>query len=440
MAGLAVVKESAKVGSFFIDSLYRLGLCYLSLRQEESVVSCFQEVLSVGPYHEEAQEMIEQTDSSNQEEGNIRGPRLFGLFVVFVALLLVAPLLLADEAGTLTLEVAGKAPIHNQDVVTAEKAALEDACVAAVREAMETLVTAKNYTRNFVSINDSILTQPGDFIKACETLATNVTEDTVTVPARVTVSLSPLQSNLESLLGSMDKPRFALLSESSFAKETLERELEGRGFTVLFCAQECKGVITPEWASKRGESCSADVLVLVEADVEYAMFMLPGEKPQVLKGGDIWGCIATLSVSSFWLDTAERLAGGSICTNGSGMSKEAAFRQAVGRASPKLIDAYVEKISRAWSNLLLNGRSLDLSVSGVSYTDLMELRQRLGQIFGVKDIIQREFESGRALLEVYFTGSSQTLADLIAITKFPNMETVTTEVRRGGINLMVRSG
>ena len=100
----------------------------------------------------------------------------------------------------------------------------------------------------------------------------------------------------------------------------------------------------------------------------------------------------------------------------------------------------MEKISSAWSDLLLNGRPLDVSVSGVSYTDLMELRQRIGQMFGVKDIIQREFESGRGLLEVYFTGSSQTLADLIAMTDFGNMKMVTTEVRRGGINLMVRSG
>jgi hypothetical protein len=369
----------------------------------------------------------------------MRGSRLVGFATVLIVFLVAAPFLFANEAETLTLEVVGEAPVYGEDVAGAKEAALEDAFRVAVRKVVGTWVTAESFTRNFISIEDSILTKSRGYIKTYETLDIEVTDDTVTLSVRVAVSLSPLQANLESLLGAMDKPRFVLLSESPFVKATLERELGERGFTVIFCPQEWQGRISSGWISDTYSSCSANVLVLAEVNVEYSMFMLPGEKPQVLKGGDIWGCIVTLSISSFWLDTGERVVGCSVYANGSGVSKETAFGQAVSRASPKLIDTYVEKISQTWSDLLLNGRPIELSVTGVSYKNLIKLRHRLNRMYGVRNIIQRKFEDDRALLEVYFTGSSQTLADLIATTNFADMEMMITEVRREGIALRVRS-
>ena len=179
----------------------------------------------------------------------------------------------------------------------------------------------------------------------------------------------------------------------------------------------------------------ADVLVLAEVGAEYSMFVLPGKIPTVLKPGDLWGCIATLSASSFWLNTAQRIADSSAFSSGSGVSKQAAFEQATAKASPLLVDALAEKITEAWSDLLLNGQPIEISVTNISYRELMGLRQRMMKLYGVRDIIQRQFEGEQALLETCFTGSAQALADLISMTDFGNLAVQIAAVKRGQVVL-----
>jgi len=225
----------------------------------------------------------------------------------------------------------------------------------------------------------------------------------------------------------MDNPRFILLSEDPFVKGTLEKELKGRGFSVVFCPQEeWPEEITLETIAEIYENYFAEVLVLVEVDVESCT-----------KTGNMWGYVITLSAESFWLDTAERLVESSAPANGAGVNQEMAFKQAINQASPTLTDSFVEKITEAWSDFLLNGRLIEISIANVSYEDLIKLRRHLDGIYGVRNVIQRKFEEGEALLEVYFTGSSQTLADLIFTTNFRDMVVLITAVVRGTINLTV---
>jgi len=355
----------------------------------------------------------------------MRVSRLIGFVTVLIVFLVAAPFLFANE--TETLEVIGEAAIYNQDIVAAKEAALEDAFRVAVRRTIGTWVTAESFTRNFVSIEDSIFTKTRGYIKTYETLDVTVTESVVTVAARVTVSVSPLQADLQSLLGAMDNPQFIVLSEDPFLKEALEKELKTRGFLVAVCPQEeCPKEITPETIAEIYENCFAEVFVLAEMDVENCT-----------KTGSMWGYVIALSAESFWLDTGERLVESSARANGVGVNQEMAIKQAIGRASPTLTDAFVEKITEAWSDFLLNGRRLEISIIDVSYGDLIKLRHRLDGIYGVRNVIQRKFEEGEALLEAYFTGSSQTLADLISTTAFRDMVILITAVGRGTINLIV---
>ena len=357
----------------------------------------------------------------------MRGSRLVGFATVLIVFLVAAPFLFGNEMETETLEVIGEAIIYNQDVVAAKEAALEDAFRIAVRRTIGTWVTAESFTRNFISIEDSIFTKTRGYIKTYETLAVTVTESIVTVEARVTVSVSPLQADLQSLLGAMDNPQFIVLSEDPFLKETLEKELKTRGFLVAVCPQEeCPQEITPEAITEIYENCFAEVLVLAEMDVENCT-----------KTGSMWGYVIALSAESFWLDTAERLVESSARANGAGVNQEMAIKQAIGRASPELINTFVGNVVEAWSDFLLNGRRLEISIIDVSYGDLIKLRHRLDGIYGVRNVIQRKFEEGEALLEAYFTGSSQTLADLISTTNFRDIVILITAVGRGTINLTV---
>jgi hypothetical protein len=78
-------------------------------------------------------------------------------------------------------------------------------------------------------------------------------------------------------------------------------------------------------------------------------------------------------------------------------------------------------------------------MNGLSYEDLMGLRRRMEGLYGVKKVIQRTFEEGEALLEVHFTGSSATLADLISTTDFGDLTLLISAVKRGKLELEVMS-
>lgn len=361
----------------------------------------------------------------------MRSSKSVVFFVVLSALLLsTIPTYPSNHTKTVTMKVVGEAVIYDQDIVTAKKVALEDAFRKAVRKTVGTWVTAESFTRNFVSIEDSILTRAKGYIKTYETLDVNVSDNFVKLSAKVTVSVSPLQADLASLLGAMDEPRFIILSKDPFVKETLEKELKERGFPIILCLEEdWEEKITQKILAKIYQKCFAEILVSVELDVD-----------RCTKTGNIWSYVITLSAESFWLDTARRLVDSAAQINGAGVNKEMAFKQAIRRGSPKLVNSFIERISEAWSDLLLNGRLITVSVTGVSYKKLINLRDHLNGIFGVREVVQRKFEKGVALMEVRFTGSSTTLADLISKTDFRNVSVIVTTVERGKIFLKVVSG
>lgn len=335
----------------------------------------------------------------------------------------------ADEVEEVTLEVTGEAPIYNNEVVQAQQMALEDAFRKAVMQAMGTWVTAESFTRNFVSIENSVLIKSRGYIKTYELLNLTISDNIVYLTAKITVAVSPLQADLESLLGAVDNPHLVVLAEEPFVKEMVEKGFKSKGFPVILCAHSWPEEITPRMFAEIYEECFAEIVLLVAVDSQYSEVIVQGNK--------VWGCILTLFANGFWLDSGERFVDGSVHANGAGKTKEAAFKQAVNRAYPVLLEQLVKEIVHAWSDMLLNGRSIEVYVNNIRYENIMDLEKRLRGIFGVRDVLLRKFENSTAMLEVRFTGSSQTLADLIAMTEFGEQNVDITEVKSNEIHLIV---
>ena len=57
-----------------------------------------------------------------------------------------------------------------------------------------------------------------------------------------------------------------------------------------------------------------------------------------------------------------------------------------------------------------------------SYSKLLRFRKRLGFIFGVQKVEQRNFTGRSAILDARFTGSPKTLADMIQETNFEDLK------------------
>lgn len=347
------------------------------------------------------------------------------------ALIALASFSVANGVEEITLEVKGEAPIYDNEIVEAKKMALEDAFRTAVMKAMGAWVTAESFTRNFVPIENSVLTRSRGYIKTYEVVDITVGENVVCLTVKVTVNVSPLQADLNTLLGAVGNPRFVHLAENPLVQEMIERALKEKGFTVIPCMYDWPEEITPTIFTEIYEECFAEILLLTKVDAQYSTIVTQGSK--------IWGCIIPLTTDVFWLDTGERIMSAVAHANGAGVTKEVAFKQAVERACPDLLDRLVEGISQAWTDLLLNGRSIVVIAAGLSYEDLMKLKEHINGLFGVKNVILRDFEDSTATLEVWFAGSSQTFADLIAMTDFKDLTVKIVAVKASEIRLAITS-
>ncbi|MFQ5688520.1 MAG: hypothetical protein ACE5GV_17880, partial [Candidatus Scalindua sp.] len=87
---------------------------------------------------------------------------------------------------------------------------------------------------------------------------------------------------------------------------------------------------------------------------------------------------------------------------------------------------------------LLNGRDIFLEVSVDDYMKLKDFKRRVSQLFGVRQVNHQYFKDGIALFLLRFTGSTQTLADIISTTYFMDIKAVITELSNDVVKVSLK--
>jgi len=111
--------------------------------------------------------------------------------------------------------------------------------------------------------------------------------------------------------------------------------------------------------------------------------------------------------------------------------------KAIKNASTKVAHDIFSKMLKKWNEFVLNGRNIEVLISGVNFGELKELKTLIGGLEGVKEVIQRNYESPSVIFDVRFIGKSERLAELLTATGFKGKKFNVTSIQPNKIVLKI---
>ena len=367
------------------------------------------------------------------------------LFVLFI--ISISSVLCAVETSTETIIVSGESPIYDGKVEPARQRALEDSFRNAVRKILGTMVTAESYTQNAISIDDSIVTKAKGYIKTYDILGEQKDKESILLKVKVILSIEPIKDDLTAmkiLIDAMGNPRIVLLIDED-GQETISHSYAVEQITKIFtkngfnCVDPFStGNITEKEilnAFEKGDfigldsdKLKADILMLGKGRVENITN---------IEISGLIGCIVNLDIKVIRIETGKIVTEQSTRINGVGANRESAYKNAFSKAGEDISDLLIDEIIKAWGSSLLNGRDISLEVSVDDYTKLKDFKKRVSHLFGVKQISQKYFKDGKALFLLKFTGSAQTLAEIISTTYFMDIKVAIAELSNDVVKVKI---
>ena len=367
------------------------------------------------------------------------------LFVLFI--ISISSVLCAVETSTETIIVSGESPIYDGKVEPARQRALEDSFRNAVRKILGTMVTAESYTQNAISIDDSIVTKAKGYIKTYDILGEQKDKESILLKVKVILSIEPIKDDLTAmkiLIDAMGNPRIVQLIDED-GQETISHSYAAEQITKIFtkngfnCVDPFStGNITEKEilnAFEKGDfigldsdKLKADILMLGKGRVENITN---------IEISGLIGCIVNLDIKVIRIETGKIVTEQSTRINGVGANRESAYKNTFSKAGEDISDLLIDEIIKAWGSSLLNGRDISLEVSVDDYTKLKDFKKRVSHLFGVKQISQKYFKDGKALFLLKFTGSAQTLAEIISTTYFMDIKVAIAELSNDVVKVKI---
>ena len=367
------------------------------------------------------------------------------LFVLFI--ISISSIVWAAETSTETIIVSGESPIYDGKIPPARQRALEDSFRNAVIKILGTMVTAESYTQNAISIDDSIATKAKGYIKTYEILEEQKGEESILLNVKVVLSIEPIKDDLTAmkiLIEAVGNPRIILLIDED-GQETIRHSYAAEQITKIFtkngfnCVDPFStGNITEKEilnAFEKGDffgldsdKLKADILMLGKGRVENITN---------IEISGLIGCIVNLDIKVIRTETGKIVTEQSTRINGVGANRESAYKNAFSKAGEDISDLLIDEIIKAWGSSLLNGRDISLEVSVDDYTKLKDFKKRVSHLFGVKQISQKYFKDGKALFLLKFTGSAQTLAEIISTTYFMDIKVAIAELSNDVVKVKI---
>ena len=334
------------------------------------------------------------------------------MFLPFIAF----PLSVEADDNVATVEVWGEALIHEGDRPKARECALQEAFSAAITQVMGAFITAESYTRNYVSIERSVLGKTQGYVRTYKIVSELVDGDILRLQVAVTVSKEEIKDDLTALgilLDAMGNPVVLLRGKEdglgdAQSAHVFNEKLAQKGFQVI------------EGKRDRGTDVFVDLVGTIQSQTEVGNIGLNG-------------AVVNLRVKAFWKDTDRVILSIQKASNGAGMSADAALKDAYNKAANVLFPEFLEELAKKWGQEITNGRTFTVNIEGVGYGDIKVFLGRLSRVFGVKKVDLQSFENGTALALVRFTGKSSLLADLIHRTRFEGLSTAILAVGKDSI-------
>ncbi len=339
-------------------------------------------------------------------------------------ILLIVFVVNAEEAKTVTGE--GFAKVVKGDV----KSAKESALIQAMRNAVEQVgseIISETVVEDFELVKDEIISRARGYIHEYKVLEEGKKGEDYYVKISAVVSAKDVRDDATFIYKKMDKPRVIVMiaemegggsSQSKIAENTLSEYLMDKELSLLD-AESVKAKIGSDSIrlAAEGDIQSAKKIGAISGAEVIITGTVKAGSPESVKGV-LYSSKGYASIRVMNGETGEIYAFSTVEENGVDGSADGSVMKAIKNASSKAGHDIFSKMLKKWNEFVLNGRNIEVLISGVNFQELKELRTLIGGLEGVKEVVQRNYESPSVIFDVRFIGKSDRLAELLTAVQF----------------------
>ncbi|HEY7726445.1 MAG TPA: flagellar assembly protein T N-terminal domain-containing protein [Anaeromyxobacteraceae bacterium] len=383
--------------------------------------------------------------------------------ILFASLLAAAAAAAEDVRKA---EAQGFGPIVENDVAAARERARDDALRGCVQQVATTIVTAATETDQAQLLSDKIYSHSQGYVRKFAVLDDRRDGNTWVTKLRCEVSEGKLDEDLMAFGIAYRRegmPRvIVLLAEQSIHATQASGWWQGGGNAADLRVAENAFIdrmsrsgfsfVDPEVLSGKVklETVGADPNLqeareigrLSGAEVVVVGRSIAKPVGQIeVPGGALFAAVANVSARAVRTDTGAVVASAEFTgRTQNDFEQSTAGRKALSEAGRQLAGDLFAKIGKAWTREQSGGRRLALTVRGVDdYARLAAFKaQVVNGVKGVKDVVERSMEGGKAELEVVVAGTSQSLATELATRKFQGFAVKVRKVTAGAIEVELK--
>jgi hypothetical protein len=335
------------------------------------------------------------------------------------------------------IEATGQAAIMDGDQSAARDKAIDDALRKAVESAVGTMVSSETITENYQLISDKIYSQAEGYVKKYKIVDERAEETVYIVEIEAKVAVGAVSGDLESLktlmrrkgmpkmiimvseqnIG-MERPNYwwgkggPLTTDMRVVEDTLMEKMREKGFT--FVDPE---ILTGKKAVTGAVASLSDKQARRIASVTDAEVLLVGKAVardigKTWEGTRLRSANAEVSVRAINTDNGEIIAVATEQATVPHINPTTAGNQAFKKASEKLAEKLVAKISKKWVADTSGTNRIRMEVSGLKNHRMLTKFMKVlkSQVRSVKDVHEQRMKHGKALLDVMLAGDTRAMA------------------------------
>jgi len=329
----------------------------------------------------------------------------------------------------------GVAEYRAGDVARSRDDAMEAARRDAVEQASGVFIQSESEMKNFDLVKDDVVSRSQGYIRSSKVVKEGVANNlyNVTIEAEVVKAafIKQMQDSLEDLYRRVGKPRVMVLVKEFAPGETDSSEVSDQGIAArevrkILLAQGFTfidpRVVTRSQMSElsKGKEADKSVFVSLGQATKAEIVMLGEVHTHAMKPLNAFFPVqADMSMDVIETDNGVILASQTSSAKDLFIDVNTATTNAIQKVAQEITPKLAEQISYQWIKEKNEGASIELTVKGASYSDLTELRRALSnQVHGVKQVTQRSYSGGTALLVLTTRDTSDRVAESLSDTKF----------------------
>jgi len=395
-------------------------------------------------------------------KGSMEKPSILS-YVFFVSLFFISALLAypvsahaGEDPGVRSIEAKGFATITGADTAGAREAAVQDALMKAVEEAVATIAAPEAIAENYEALSEKVYTKTLGYIKEYKITGEALTGGLVSVTVKAMVAAGELADDLDALglvHAPSERPRVLFMIaeqnigrkfftywwwwwggkreieaeriELSAAETALKERFLAKGFNVVDISVATGGFEVPEayrivdltkdQAIYFGRNLDAEIVVMGKAIAQ---------KGPKTEGSRLGVYLADISAQAVQVDTGKVLGS----TRGHGTSRHVSE---VTGATTAMDNAAAEAAEKLTAQILSDWAGPNLvTIRLLGVTDYRQVTDFKGmlkeRVSGIGNIYERGFEATRATIQVESRVPARVIADEIAGSGKPALKVINT--------------